>query len=79
MTDHPEEGACHASFLLILSRLGFEHVCFPGLRSEDLVQSCKRLELDVLMLSLGKCHIALKNTWVVFKYLLLLISNISPQ
>ena len=27
-------------------------------------------------ISLGKCHLALENMWVVFKYLLTLISNI---
>ena len=30
-------------------------------------------------ISLGKCHIALENIWVVFKYLLMLIHNIIPQ
>ena len=29
--------------------------------------------------SLGKCHTALENMWVIFKYLLTLISNIIPQ
>ena len=29
--------------------------------------------------SLDKCHIALENTWVTFKYVLILISNIIPQ
>ena len=28
---------------------------------------------------LGKFHIALEYTWVIFKYLLILISNIIPQ
>ena len=32
-----------------------------------------------LKISLGKCHIALENMWVIFKYLLILISNIIPQ
>ena len=27
-------------------------------------------------ISLGKCHIALENMWVIFKYLSILISNI---
>ena len=30
-------------------------------------------------ISLGKCHIALENMWVIFKYLLIFISNIIPQ
>ena len=30
-------------------------------------------------ISLGKCHIALENMWVIIKYLLILISNIIPQ
>ena len=30
-------------------------------------------------ISLGKCHIVLENVWVIFKYLLILISNIIPQ
>ena len=29
--------------------------------------------------SLGKCHTALENMWVIFKYLLILIFNIIPQ
>ena len=29
--------------------------------------------------SLDKCQFALENTWVIFKYLLILISNIIPQ
>ena len=28
---------------------------------------------------LGKCHIALENMWVIFEYLLILISNIITQ
>ena len=28
---------------------------------------------------LGKCHIALENTWITFKYLLILVSNIILQ
>ena len=30
-------------------------------------------------ISLGKCHITLENMWVIFIYLLLLISNIMTQ
>ena len=30
-------------------------------------------------ISLGKCHIALENMWVIFKYLLILMSNIIPE
>ena len=30
-------------------------------------------------MSLGKCHVALENMWVIFKYLLILISNIIPR
>ena len=30
-------------------------------------------------ISLGKCHIALENMWAIFKYLLILISDIIPQ
>ena len=29
--------------------------------------------------SLDKCHIAFENMWVIFRYLLILISNLSPQ
>ena len=29
-------------------------------------------------ISLGKHHIALENIWAIFKYLLILISNIIP-
>ena len=32
-----------------------------------------------LKVSLGKYHIALETMWVIFKYLLVLISNIIPQ
>ena len=32
-----------------------------------------------LRIPLGKCHIAHENMWVIFKYLLILISNIIPQ
>ena len=30
-------------------------------------------------MSLSKCHIALENKWDIFKYLLILISNIISQ
>ena len=30
-------------------------------------------------ISHGKCHVALENMWVIFKYLLIMISNIIPQ
>ena len=30
-------------------------------------------------ISLGKCHSALENMWIIFKYLLILTSNIIPQ
>ena len=30
-------------------------------------------------ISLGKRHLAFENMWVIFKYLLILISNIIPQ
>ena len=29
-------------------------------------------------ISPGKCHIALENMWVIFKYLLIMISKIIP-
>ena len=32
-----------------------------------------------LKISLGSCHTALENMWVIFKYLLILISNIILQ
>ena len=35
-----------------------------------------RLSMAKSKISPGKCHIALKNMWVIFKYLLMLISNI---
>ena len=31
-----------------------------------------------LKISLGKCHIALKNMWVIFRYIFILISNLIP-
>ena len=30
-------------------------------------------------ISLGRCHITLETMWVIFKHLLILISNIIPQ
>ena len=30
-------------------------------------------------MSLGICHVALENMWVIFKYILIFISNIIPQ
>ena len=38
-----------------------------------------RLSLAKSEISLGKRHIAHKSLWVVFRYLLILISNIIPQ
>ena len=38
-----------------------------------------RLSMALSKISLGKCPIALENTWVIFKYLLILISNRIPQ
>ena len=38
-----------------------------------------RLSIAQSKISLGKCHIALENMSVIFKYLLILISNINPQ
>ena len=38
-----------------------------------------RLSMAESKISLGKCHLALENMWVVFKYLLTLISNIIAQ
>ena len=38
-----------------------------------------RLSMAKSKISLGKCHVALGNMWVIFKYLLILISNIIPQ
>ena len=38
-----------------------------------------RISMAKLKLSLGKCYIALENMWVIFKYFLILISNIIPQ
>ena len=35
-----------------------------------------RLSMAKSKISLGKCHTALENVWVIFKYLLILISNI---
>jgi len=29
-------------------------------------------------ISLAECHIALENTWVIFKYLFILICNVIP-
>ena len=38
-----------------------------------------RLSMTKSNVSLGKCHVALENMWAIFKYLLILISNIMPQ
>ena len=38
-----------------------------------------RLSMAKSKFSFGKCHIELENIWVTFKYLLILISKISPQ
>ena len=38
-----------------------------------------RLSMAKSNISLGKCHIAPENIWIIFKYLLILISNIIPQ
>ena len=38
-----------------------------------------RLSMAKSKMSLGKGHIALEDMWVIFKYLLILISNIIPQ
>ena len=35
-----------------------------------------RLSMAKSKISLGKCHIALENMWVIFKYLLILISKV---
>ena len=37
------------------------------------------LSMAKLKSSLGNCHTALENMWVIFKYLWILISNIIPQ
>ena len=38
-----------------------------------------RLLKAKLKISLGECHTALENMWIIFKYLLILISKIVPQ
>ena len=38
-----------------------------------------RLSMAKSKFFFGKCHIELENIWVTFKYLLILISKISPQ
>ena len=38
-----------------------------------------RLSMAKSKISLGKCHVVLENIWVIFIYLLILISNIMPQ
>ena len=38
-----------------------------------------RLSMAESKISHGKCHLALENMWLVFKYLLTLISNIIAQ
>jgi len=38
-----------------------------------------RLSVAKSKISLGKCHIALENIWVILKYCLILISNMIPQ
>lgn len=37
-----------------------------------------RLSMAKSKISLGKCHSALANMWVIFKFLLILISNMIP-
>ena len=38
-----------------------------------------RLSVVKSKMSFGKCHTALENTWVILKYLLIVISNTIPQ
>ena len=38
-----------------------------------------RLSVAKSKISLGECHIVLENMWLIFEYLLKLISNIIPQ
>ena len=38
-----------------------------------------RFSMGKSKISLGKCHIALENTWVIFKYLLIMTSSIISQ
>ena len=38
-----------------------------------------RLPMAKSKISLGKCHTALENMWVILEYLLMLTSNIIPQ
>ena len=41
-------------------------------------KDCAPLSMAKSEVSLGNSHIALENMWVIFKYLLILISNIIP-
>ena len=43
------------------------------------LKTVSRLSMAKSEISSGKCHSALKNVYIIFKYLLTLISNIIPQ
>ena len=70
--------------LILISHfdINFLFKCFP-LYNQPLhyfsLLTLLRFSVAKTKISLRKCHIALENIWIVFKYLLILISNIIPQ
>ena len=83
-----KEQACVPMTLhLQILRLKFiSFSCGTKYSSLDFFQPFKNVKTTFLGLSrakskisFGKCHIALENMWVIFKHLLILISNIITQ
>ena len=52
---------------------------FPKVEGHYLALKKKQEPKSKISLGINKCHIALENMWVIFKYLLTLISDIIPQ
>ena len=69
-SDKTEQLTLHFSFKYFL--LCNHPLCFFSLLT------FLRLSMAKSKISLGKCHITLENMWVIFKYLLMLISTIIP-
>ena len=64
--------------LILISHLGVFILCNHPWWFFSLL-TFLRLSMAKSKISLGKCHIVLENMCVIFKYLLILISNIIPQ
>ena len=67
----------YMGFFLSVFDINFSFKCFSGI-SLCVFQSFSFIEV-FNGISLGKCHFALENMWIIFKYLLILISSIIPQ